>query len=375
MSKLTGRERLLRVFDQQEVDRIPVAPFIHVNYVKEFFGTQDVDWVARTPDVYRHYGFDLVHRNCSAVPNPFGPEGAEWEIEASTELFGRDQNTTTVVHTPGGDLRCVEALRWTYEYDAEVSVVEYPIKTEADLELMMRYQPPHGQCDVSDIQRAVGAVGDDGVTAPWIQGAFNLVAFYYRRLDDLLLDAILNPEFYTRMMTYFVNRYEEFVQQVIDAGADMISYGANIANGKLISPRYYETYIRPHEAQLIQFIQDQGVGVIHHNCGYARNLLRLYPDLGMKCHESLTPPPYGDTDLVDAVDVFGHSVTLSGNIDQIDLLRQGSAEEIESAVRKTLDTVRGRCHFVLATTDYFNENTPADKIRILAEAGHKYGNL
>jgi len=375
MNTLTGRERLLRVFDQQEVDRIPVAPFIHVNYVKEFFGTHDVDCVARTPDVYRHYGFDLVHRNCSAVPNPFGPEGPGWEIEVSTESFGRDQNTTTVIHTPAGDLRCVEALRWTYEYDAEVSVVEYPIKTEADLELMMRYQPPHGVCDVSDIQRAAAAVGDDGVTAPWIQGAFNLLAVYYRRLDDLLTDALLNPEFYARMMTYFVGRYKEFVQQVIDAGPDLVSYGANIANGKLISPRFYEATILPHEAQLIAFIQEQGAGVIHHNCGYSHNLLPLYPGLGMKCHESLTPPPYGDTALADAVDIFGRDVTLSGNIDQLDLLRKGSAEEIESAVRKTLDTVRGRCHFVLATTDYFNENTPADKIRILAEAGRKYGTL
>ena len=63
MADLSGRERLLRVFHQREVDRIPVAPFIHINYVKEFFGTQDVDWVAKTPDVYAHFGFDL----CSEI--------------------------------------------------------------------------------------------------------------------------------------------------------------------------------------------------------------------------------------------------------------------------------------------------------------------
>jgi hypothetical protein len=51
----------------QTVDRIPVSPFIHVNYVKEFFGTHDVDWVARTPEVYRHFGFDVMHRNCTPV--------------------------------------------------------------------------------------------------------------------------------------------------------------------------------------------------------------------------------------------------------------------------------------------------------------------
>ena len=56
MSDMTGRERLLNAFFQQPVDRIPVAPFIHVNYVKEFYGDHDVDWVEKTPEVYRHFG-------------------------------------------------------------------------------------------------------------------------------------------------------------------------------------------------------------------------------------------------------------------------------------------------------------------------------
>ncbi|NLE44985.1 MAG: hypothetical protein GX620_09720 [Chloroflexi bacterium] len=376
MTGLTGRERLLRALHQQPVDRIPVAPFIHVNYVKEFFGSHDIDWVERTPEVYRHYGFDLVHRNCSAVPDAFGPEGPNWEIEVATEEIGRDQNTTTIIHTPGGDLRCVESLRWTYEYDAEISVTEYPIKTEHDLDLVMEYQPAPGAVDVSDARRAVDIVGDEGVTAPWIQGAFNVIAVYYRRLDDLLVDAVLNPTFYGRMMAYFVGRYRAFVQQVIDAGIDFVSYGSNIANGKLVSPSFYREHILPYEVEFIDFIQRQGVGVIHHNCGYARNLLPLYATMGMCCHESLTPPPYGDTTLAEAVDAFaGGGTTLSGNIDQLDLVRKGSASEIEAAVKATMDTVRGRCHFILATTDYFNENTPADRIQVLADAGRKYGRL
>jgi hypothetical protein len=40
-----------------------------------------------------------------------------------------------------------------------------------------------------------------------------------------------------------------------------------------------------------------------------------------------------------------------------------------------LDTVRGRCFFILGTTDYFNENTPREKILALSEAGHRFGRL
>lgn len=372
---MTDRERLLRAFRQQPVDRIPVAPFIHVNYVKEFYGSQEVDAASATPAVYRHFGLDLVHRNCTPVYDAFGPAGPEWQMEVTRERMGRDETTITGIRTPRGDLHVRNELRWTYEYDAEDAVCEFPIKSEADFERMAQFQPPHGQADVSALGRARAACGDDGVTAPWIQGAFNLVAFYYRRLDDLVLDARLNPAFYHRMMEHFLARYQPFVQQLIDAGADVLSYGGNIANGKLVGPAFFREYVWPYEKRLIDFIQGQGVAVLYHNCGYARHLLPVYPGLGMRAYESLTPPPYGDTVLADAVRHFGASTTLAGGIDQLDLLRKGTAEEIGTAVRQVLDTVRGRCSFILGTTDYFNENTPHDAVHVLADAGRKYGAL
>jgi hypothetical protein len=375
MSELSGRERLLRLFDHQPADRIPVSPFIHVNYVKEFFSSHDVDYVAKTPDVYRHFGFDIIHRNCTPVPDILGPDGPQWQVVTSVVEAGRNSVTTTVVHTPAGELRCIEAVNWVYEYDAEAALTEYPIKSEADFELFVRYQPAYPAIDCSDIARARAAVGEEGIVAPWIQGAFNLLAFYYRKLDDLLVDAVVNPDFYARMMNHFLQRYMCHVQQMIDAGADVLSYAGNIANGKLVSPSFFKRYIWPYEKRFIEFIQSQGVRVLYHNCGYARNLLPAYPSLEMAAYESLTPPPYGDTVLDAAVKIFGDKTTLSGNIDQITLLRQGTPADIEDAVRQALHTVRGRCPFILATTDYFNENTPHDNIHALAEAGHKYGGL
>ena len=80
-----------------------------------------------------------------------------------------------------------------YEYDAENSATDYPIKTERDLDILMRYQPPVGEVDCTDIRVRGEVVDDEGIIAPWIQGAFNLAALYYRKVDDLLVDALRGP--------------------------------------------------------------------------------------------------------------------------------------------------------------------------------------
>jgi hypothetical protein len=373
MSSLSGRELLLKVLYQQSGDRIPVSPFIHVNYVKEFYGTHDIDWVEKTPDVYRHFGFDVMHRNCTPVYEAYGPEAPEWRIDVHIEPDGRDETRTTLIHTPEGTLRCVQATRWTYEWDTEDSPVEFFIKTEADLDLFIKYQPPPSPTDTRDIRRAQAATGEDGVTAPWIQGAFNLIAYYYRKLDDLLVDALTNPDFYHRLMRWGLERYKNHLEWMIAAQPDVISMGGNIANGKLVGPSFFRQYIWSYEKELIEFIQSRGVVSLYHNCGYARKLLPQYPSLEMRAYESLTPEPHGDTVLSEAVEQFGGRTTLIGNIDQIDLLRNGTPAEIEAEIRQVLDTVRNRTPFILATTDYFNDNTPHDHIHVLAEAGHKYG--
>lgn len=140
MSSISNRERLLRVLRQEPVDRIPVSPFIHVNYVKEFFGTHDVDLVVKTPEVYRHFGFDIIHRNCSIAYDAYGSEADNWQIGIDVVRDGRDETTHTTITTPQGEIEIKEALRWVYEYDAEVSSVEYPIKDEEDFELFLNYQ-------------------------------------------------------------------------------------------------------------------------------------------------------------------------------------------------------------------------------------------
>jgi len=355
---------------------MPVSPFIHINFVREFFHDRDLDPIEPTIEVYRHFGFDLMHRNCSVEYDHLTEvQTPQWKASISKDREGRDETVTTVVKTPEGDIRRVRATRWTCEYDAECALVEFPIKTQQDLTLCKKYMPPVGRLDTFPIRRAQELVGDKGIIAPWIQGVFNEVSLGYRRLDDLILDAVLQPGFYHDLVTFCLERALCLVEQYLAAGVEVLSAGGNIANGKLVGPEFFAQHVAPYECQLINFIQQRGKVLLYHNCGYARPLLPIYPRLGMKAYESLTPPPFGDTPIAEAFSHFDPAkTTLLGNIDQIDLLRNGSQAKIKGAVKETLRAAQAwKGNFILATTDYFNENTPYDNIHAFSEAAREGG--
>lgn len=369
---LTGRERLLRVFAGQPVDRVPVSPFVHVNFVREFYSDHDADGPTLTPEVYRHFGFDLIHRNCTPAYDPVGSDQPQWRVEKHTEKQGRDETTTTVIHTPGGDLREVHRICWTSEYDAESTPVEYLIKSEEDLDLVMRYQPPAEEFDTSPIARAKDATGDEGLVAPWYPGAFAYVALFFRSLDELILDAMLRPEMYHRMMRHFLERSKQLVSQCISAGVDIVSYPGNVAGGKL-GEAFFREHVLDYENELIDFIQSRGPAVLYHNCGYAKSLFSAYTGMRMRAYESLTPPPYGDTVLAEALEAFRPDVALIGNLDQIEFLRRATPAEVQTQVKQVLEPAKRRGNFILGTTDYFTEGTPYENLFAVAEAARKFG--
>lgn len=373
---MTGRERLLRVFRQETVDRIPVAPFIHNNFVKEFFNDDKIDIIEKTIEVYEHFGFDMIHRNClSAYYDDVNLASPNWKVDRQTKVDGRDETRVTVIRTPDGDLTETFKLKWMSRYDAEASAVEFFIKTEKDFDIFSKHQPPVGTVDTSDIAKARKLVCDSGkgIIVPWIQGAFNYLAVSYRKLDDLLMDAMINPTFYNRLMEYFLERNKQMIRQYIKAGVDAFSYAGNIASGKLVSLDFFQQYVFPYEKKLIDFIKSKGVYVQYHNCGYGMKLFPAYKELGMNVYESMTPPPFGDTIFEDVLTIMPKTITLSGNIDQIEFLKTATPSQIQEKVRNTLEKAKKRGDFILSTTDYFGEQTPHENIVALAEAGMKYG--
>lgn len=365
---------ILKTLRGEKTDRVPVAPFINVNYVDEFFGQHNTDPVIKTIEIYDHFGFDIIFRNSTAdYLNELHCSSRSWQVtEQRTDIKEGDYDVVTVIKTPEKELRQIKQYRTNTPFEVVEACVEYFIKDESDFEQFKKYQPPVPDYDHTNTIRAVKLLKGRGCIAPWAQGVFNMVSMH-RKLDDLLVNPYLNTKFYLEMMDYFGSRMLEVIKQYKRAGAEMVSCGGNVAAGGVVGADYFKEHIMPSEKKFFKRINDLGLYSIYHNCGDASHLLEVYPKIGMSMYESLTPKPYGDTDLEYAMHVMPKSITLSGGFDQITLLRYGSAQEIRNTVKTMMETVKKRGRFIMATTDYFNENTPEEKVFEFAKAAREFG--
>ena len=373
MRDLTGKERLLRTLRGEPIDRVPVSPRVFPNVVYEYHNSSDVDYLEGSIEYARHFAFDIMEWTCTAPWDDFKLDGPNWQPVVRKETSGKTTHEIVTVKTPRGELRQVHSTTQTGRWESEAALTEFPIKSERELDLFVEYQPPVPAVDTSLIARAKELIGDDGIVTPCAPGPFNILARRYRKLDDLLLDIQLRPDFYRRMMEYFLQRIERYAEQVIAAGPPMVDIGANVANGRLVGADFWAEHMLPYENRLADYFQDRGVAALFHQCGYAAGHLHVYPRLHHRAWGYLAPAPHGDVVLEEAIAKLPRTMILWGHLDQIDFLRKATPLEVERRVRQILETVKPRGNFILGTTDYLEVNTPPDNIRALVDAAHKYG--
>jgi uroporphyrinogen-III decarboxylase len=72
--------------------------------------------------------------------------------------------------------------------------------------------------------------------------------------------------------------------------------------------------------------------------------------------------------LKSARECLGDNVVMVGNFDQVNLLKQGSQEDIRKRVRQIFQETMGDRRFIFSTSDSIVPGTPGDNVRALAEA-------
>jgi uroporphyrinogen-III decarboxylase len=201
--------------------------------------------------------------------------------------------------------------------------------------------------------------------------------------EDYLIDRLGIEEAFMAMMTHpekckeILMRYAHalagHVNEQMDAGADAINFSAPWTGQNFISLEMYEEIIAPAQGYIAKVCKERGVPCYCHTCGEIDDRLELILDIGFAGLECLDPPPLGNVELDNAVRRIGDRAFIKGNIDPVNVLMNGTPEQVREDAIRRVETGKKAKGFILSTACSIAPSTPPENLDVLFEVVEKYG--
>lgn len=187
---------------------------------------------------------------------------------------------------------------------------------------------------------------------------------------------------YPDMPIFFIDwkdRYLESIEKMHEANMALLEamsdigvelYGTGSAGVELLSPGIFRDGIVPYQREFNDLAHRLGRYVNYHICGYSRQLIemKLIDAIRPTIFETCSAPPCGNNDdLSTAVRNIDEGIITKGNF-ELELLRNGTVEEIFEAVKKIKEATSGRRHIVGQGDATILAGTPDENIRAFLDA-------
>ncbi|MDL2214326.1 hypothetical protein LJB76_02045 [Clostridia bacterium OttesenSCG-928-O13] len=388
---MTGRERFLKTIAGEATDHMPVTLFIQDqgHFLEQCYPEADPhDYFAnqcRVVDLQRKFGCDVFVRMLFGVTDPLHihmggvditHQSDNWQVHSEERQEGATHTTRYTITTPGGlitqENSVVQMSRGTFLY----ATTEKPVKTEADLDIVMEYEPrmPAGW-EVScreKVQRMKEYVGDDGIVGVWApHGPFNNASLLidHQELYSLFL---VKPAYYDKLMRYASERILDYTRAMAASGADVLHVGGNVPGG-FLGKRIYDKYVLPYERDYITVCQENGTPAMYHNCGQIMNLVESYKEVGLKMVEPFSPPPLGDADLAKAKQLVNGDYVMLVGVDQVNVIQKGTVADVVKATKETALTGKHGGKTIIQSADFLEMNTPLENVQAFVDTAKEYG--
>lgn len=265
--KMNGKERLIKTFKGEKVDRVPICPWLYKNLVYRYFNIQagkqkwreTDDLAEKAIEVSDYFGFDHLHRLGTPwhAYKEVSSNDKRWIVKVEfKKINGRDTEITTI-KTPEKKLKQVKEFDQTSEFTYIEAIREYYIKNKDDFNQFFKYQPsfkdvayPEIKNEFENLGKAKSALGNKGLVVSCIHGAYNVLNLY-RNLELIMMDPYEDLGFYRAMIEYFNYRTFEICKKMIEHGADVIEIGGNLATSG-VGEKFFKEYVLEYEKNLIE---------------------------------------------------------------------------------------------------------------------------
>jgi uroporphyrinogen decarboxylase len=207
------------------------------------------------------------------------------------------------------------------------------IGDDFDLSVLKRFDPLESERTADRVNACAllrQKVGNDYPVVGWIEGGIAEAADL-RGLDKLMMDLACGEPYLDELFPLLFEQQKKFAKAQIDAGAGIVGIGNAAAS--LVGPDLYALYGFPWDKKIIEYIHGLGARVKLHICG---NITPLLGQIRQAAPDILDIDWM--VDFAKAVQVFkGSGTAVSGNVDPVAVLMQGTPEFVREQVQHCID--------------------------------------
>jgi hypothetical protein len=337
-------------FLDQYMGGIPYQQFF------DHFGLDAWTWtVPYKPDTANGEYFDPNQTFVHPLDHTRRVVSDHWRIECETLPDPEYRTTRYRFVTPRGELTMV--LQGNQHTDW---VVEPLIKEKRDIDLIADYVT-HPKVDMEAVNRTAAEFGERGLVRGHIcyfdvygqpgcwQDAVELVG-----TERLIMETYDDPEWVHELIRILQARKKTFIRSLAGARYDLLELGGGAASSTVISPKIFDQFVAPYDAELIAMAHEVGQRIVYHTCGGMMPLLERIADMKPDAMETFTPPGMGgDTRLAEAKGRIGERVCMIGGFDQFHHFVGCAPEQTRAEVRRCFEAAGTNGGYILSPSDHF----------------------
>ena len=336
---MTPRQRLIRVFQRKEVDRLP----IRIWGVDPLFPRKD--WQILY-DLVEKYELEII-RNWFPAKEELPPLPYEKEVsEVISEKSGLKE-IKTVIKTPKGNLTQI----YYQPIDGSPGYVKkYFIENRSDAERWLSLPEQKLLPKIDSYWELERKTGNRAMLMVGIDEAMYSV---HRLMGSELFGYWLydERELLHTMIEKSYQEIEKLVKHYLSFNlADAYGWvGPELCIPPLASVKDFKEFVFNYDKKIIDLVHEAGKLVWVHCHGDMKPILREFIDMGVDCLNPMEPPPVSKITLKEAKDICKGKMALDGGIEDgsFDLLKPG---EMENLVRETIEQVKPGGGFILCPT-------------------------
>jgi hypothetical protein len=187
---------------------------------------------------------------------------------------------------------------------------------------------------------------------------------------SVLAALLLDPGRVTACLDRLVEGTIALARGHVAAGADAVLISSAFAGAGFISPGDYRRFVLPFERKIILGLTAEAprTPVYTHTCGAIGDRLELMEETGTWGIDTLDPPPLGTVDLADARRRLGGRVFIKGNVDPVNTVLRGTADDCYADARARLAIAGTGGGYILSTACSVPPHAPPENILALSRA-------